>query len=220
MKKYLHSDQGADAYEEEEEGQGIPVWRFLFKGRIITYFAMIVVPIIACGYFLTYMFPILGSEYGISETNIGYAYLLNGLCVMCFSNILTDFFSKKMKKGTALALASGIYAFAFILVGWYQSVPVLLLSLVLLGLSDSFGLPLQTGYYTDLEEVKQFGYDRAIGIYSLFENGAQAMGSFVFSYVLLIGVKEGLWMVGGTIVILAVVFLLISMGTMLFRKKS
>ena len=219
VKKYLHSDETTSA-EEVEEVQSLSIWKFLFKGRIIIYFAMIVVPIIACSYFLNYMFPILGSEYGLSETNIGYAYLLNGLCVMCFSNVMTEFFGRKMKKGMALALASCIYAVAFLLVGWYQSIPVLLLSLVLLGLSDSFGLPLQTVYYTDLEEVKQFGYDRAIGVYSLFENGAQAMGSFVFSYVLLIGIKEGLWLVAGTIMVLAVLFLLISTGIAFMNKKS
>ena len=107
-------------------------------------------------------------------------------------------------------MASCLYAVAFFVVAWYQSIPALLIALVLLGLSDGFGLPLQTSYYTDLDEVRDFGYDRAIGIYSLFENGAQTAGSFLFSYVLLIGVKEGLLLVIALLLILAFVFFLSS----------
>ena len=129
---------------------------------------------------------------------------------MCFSNVLTNLFSKRVKKTTALVLASCLYAVAFFVVAWYQSIPALLIALVLLGLSDGFGLPLQTSYYTDLDEVRDFGYDRAIGIYSLFENGAQTAGSFIFSYVLLIGVKEGLLLVIALLLILAFVFFLSS----------
>ncbi len=212
VKKYLTFEQvEEDQLMEETDSQRMSIWNFLLKGKIITFFLMIVIPVIACGYFLNYMFPILASEYGMLETNIGYSYLLNGLCVMCFSNVFTHFFSTKVSKQTALVYAVCLYAVAFLIVAHYQSIVALLVALMLLGLSDCFGLPLQTGYYTDLEEVEQFGYDRAIGIYSLFENIAQSAGSFIFSYVLLIGVKEGLFLVAGTIVVLAMIFFLISL---------
>ena len=202
---------GEVAEKETTDGNtNMSVWKFLSRGKVLSFFVMIVVPIIACSYFLNYMFPILASDYGMAETNIGYSYLLNGLCVMCFSNVLTNLFSKRVKKTTALILASCLYAVAFFVVAWYQSIPALLIALVLLGLSDGFGLPLQTSYYTDLDEVRDFGYDRAIGIYSLFENGAQTAGSFIFSYVLLIGVKEGLLLVIALLLILAFVFFLSS----------
>ena len=207
---YLGVTGEAAEGESAEDSTTINVWKFLSRGKIVSFFVMIVVPIIACSYFLNYMFPILASDYGMAETNIGYSYLLNGLCVICFSNVLTNLFSKRLKKTTALVLASCLYAVAFFVVAWYQSIPALLIALVLLGLSDGFGLPLQTSYYTDLDEVKEFGYDRAIGIYSLFENGAQTAGSFIFSYVLLIGVKEGLLLVITLILILAFIFLLSS----------
>lgn len=203
--------------EEEEETSRISFGKFIFNHRIISYFLMIVIPVIACGYFLTYMFPILGAEYGMSDTNIGYSYLLNGICVICLSNVLTKTFSTKVDKRISLVISVLLYGVAFIIVGRYQNIYSILAALVLLGISDSFGLPIQTAYYTELDIVKKYGYDKAIGIYSLFENGAQALGSFVFSWVLIFGVGAGLRIVTEVIVTLSLGFILFSfMG----RKKS
>ena len=101
-------------------------------------------------------------------------------------------------------------AAAFVLVARLQSVPALLAAVALLGVSDSFGQPLQNGYFTDLEEVHHYGYDRALGVYSLISNAAQSLGSFVFSYVLIIGVSAGLIVASAALAGLALLFLLFS----------
>ncbi len=219
--KYLtrYSAAGSQA-ETGERGSGMSTFRFLLKGRVLVYFAMICVPMIAGGYFLIYTFPILAAGYGMQETHVGYAYLLNGLCIMAFSNVLTNFFSKKDRKRGALVLAAAIYGAAFVLVAVYQNIPALLAAIILMGLSDSFGLPLQTGHYTDLEEVKSFGYERAIGVYSLFENGAQAAGSFIFSYALVIGVRQGLFLITGILMALAVLFFVLDYGMVKRQRRG
>ncbi len=204
-RKYLST--GGVSQEEEEAG-GISTIKFIFNPGILGFFILIVVPVIACGYFLNYMYPIIGAEWGLSETNIGYSYLLNGLCVMALSRTLTNLFHKKKREG--LILAALLYAGAFFIVAWWQSIPSLFVALVLLGVSDSFGLPLQTSFYTDSSLVEKYGYDRAMGVYSLFENGAQAAGSFLFSYVLLIGVKHGLMLVLTVILIFTFIFAVFS----------
>jgi predicted MFS family arabinose efflux permease len=186
--------------------ESIGLFKFITNKSVLKFFLMIVIPIIACSYFLNYLYPILGSEYGLSENKIGYSFLINGLCVICLSSVLTNYFTKKVKKAYSLVIASLLYSAAFLCVAYMQNVLSLVIVLVLLGLSDSFGLPLQTSYYTDMDAVKKYGYDKSIGIYSLFENIAQAGGSFVFSYVLIIGVKKGLIIVLGIVAILAVIF--------------
>lgn len=203
---------GSEAVDEKTAAP-INLLQFMTGKGVLGFFLMIVIPVIACGYFLNYMFPILGSEYGLSETKVGYSYLINGLCVICFSEILTKFFSKKVKKAYALVVASLLYAAAFFFVSYFQNIYSLIAAMVLLGLSDGFGLPLQTSYYTDLEAVKKYGYEKSMGIYSLFENTAQAGGSFIFSYVLLIGVKDGLY-----IVLLVVSGLAIMFGILYFLQ--
>lgn len=70
---------------DEVSGTEENLLSFLTKRRVALYFLMIVIPVLASGYFLNYMYPILAEGYGLSETYIGYSYLLNGLCIMCFS---------------------------------------------------------------------------------------------------------------------------------------
>jgi len=204
------------------EGIAAPIgfMKFITSKGVLKFFLMIVIPVIACGYFLNFLFPILGFQYGLSETKVGYAFLINGLCVICFSNVLTNYFSKKVKKAYSLVIASLLYALAFLCVAYFQNIYSLIIVLVLLGLSDSFGLPLQTSYYTDLDAVKKYGFDKSMGIYSLFENIAQAGGSFVFSYVLIIGVKEGLNIVLSIVAILAILFGIMCFMYERFNKKK
>lgn len=190
-----------------EKGE-IGTLRFITSPRVAIYFAAIVIPVVACGYFLYYLYPIIAADFNISDTNIGYSLLINGVCIICFGTILTKYFAKKYNKVISLAASSILYVIAFVLFALYQNIPVLMLSLLILGLSDSFGLPMQASYYTDLKEVRRYGYERSMGIYSLFENGAQTFGSFLFSYVLIIGVKKGLLYIAGALVILVILFII------------
>lgn len=69
--------------------------QFIFRPRIISFFLLMMIPLLICGYFLNYMFPIVGSEWGLSETYIGYTYLLNGIFVLILGTPLTEFFSNR-----------------------------------------------------------------------------------------------------------------------------
>ena len=208
VSRYLSS---APDYRDEEQESGIlATLRFMFAPKVMLFIFMIVFPVVMCGYFLNYLFPILGDRYGLSETYIGYAYLINGFCAMMFGPVLTGLFTRARKKRLGLLIAAVLYAIAFFLVARLQNIPSLLAALALLGLSDGFGLSLQTGYFTDLEEVQKFGYDNALGVYSLFENGAQAVGPLVFSYALLIGIGRGLMVIAIALASLALLYIVFS----------
>lgn len=206
--------------QEAKEKGGISFKKFITNKSVLKFFILIVIPVIACSYFLNYLYPILGSDYGLSETKVGYSFLINGLCVICLSDILTQYFATKVKKAYSLVIASLLYCAAFLGVALMQNVLSLIIALLLLGLSDSFGLPLQTSFYTDLDAVKKYGYDKSIGVYSLFENISQCAGSFVFSYVLIIGVKKGLIIVLGAVAVLAVLFGITCFLGSCFGKKK
>ena len=202
------SDLETEEEETEDEKESISALGFLRNRRVIMFFLLIVVPVLIGGYFLGYMYPIVADEYGLSETNIGYSMLINAACVLVFSGYLTSFFSKKKRQKAGLFLCSIMYGLAFVVVAFLQNIPALLIALVILGVADSFGIPLQTVYYTELPESERFGYDRAIGMYSLFENFSQSIGSFVFSYVLLVGARKGLLVVTAAVVLMGLIFLL------------
>lgn len=205
MSRYLSASP--DFWEENQEtGGALATIRFILSPRVLLFFLMIVTPVVMCGYFLNYLFPILGDRYGLSETYIGYSYLINGFCVTMCGPALTGFFTRTRKRRLGLFIAALLYATAFFLVARLQNIPSLLVALSLLGLSDGFGLPLQSSFFTDLEEVEEFGYDGAFGVYSLFENMAQSIGPLVFSYALLIGIGRGLMLIAIALASLALLY--------------
>lgn len=191
----------------------------LLSIRVISYFGMIVIPSVICSYFLSYLFPILGNELGISETNIGYAFLINGIIVLCLGKPITNLIGKKLKKEKALVLSIILYAFAFILYAYFPSILALIAALLFFGISDGFGLPIQASYYTDLKEVQAFGYEQAMGIHSLIENMSQTLGSYVFSYILIYGVKKGLLSMAWIFILFAILFMIISFFASYRLKK-
>ncbi len=204
--------------EAEEESGSLNIIAFVFNPKVFSLLFMIVAPVLMSSYFLNYMYPIIGSGFGLSDTYIGYSYLLNGLCVMFFGGLLTSFFTRVKRKQEGLLMASLLYAFAFFIVIRFESIPALFAALAILGISDSFGLPLQSGYYTELEAVQKYGYDKALGIYNLIINVAQSIGPFVFGYVLIAGMGKGLTIVLITLIVLAIAF--ITIGKTVDKKRS
>lgn len=210
---YIHdADKNNEAQQEAdmEQASGMSTLRFILCPKVILYFVGIVIPVVAGGCFLAYLYPILGEQLGVSETNIGYSYLINGICIICLGGILTRVVIRRFNKNGALLTSALLYAGAFIMYALYPGVPTLLLTLVLLGVSDSYGLPAQSTYFTDLEEVRQYGYDKAMGVYSLIENLSQVLGSFLFGIILIKGVKIGLIYAGMAIMAAAVLFFIFS----------
>ena len=189
-------------------GSGMSTARFLLSPHVLLYFIGIVIPVVAGGYFLAYLYPLLGENLGISETNIGYSYLLNGVCIICLGGFLTKQLTRRLGQKGSLALVAVLYAGAFLIYAVWSGISTLMVLLVLLGASDSYGLPAQSTYYTDMKEVQAYGYDKAMGVYSLFENMSQVFGSFIFGIIYVNGVTVGLTITGGVIFAAAVLFFL------------
>lgn len=202
--------------QEEEEESCIPFRKFISSPRVLLYFVGILFPVVAGGYYLNYLYPVIGEGLGIPDSYIGYSYLLNSLCIMFLGNMLTRLFSRYLGQKLSMIAASAIYAGTFLLVGLFPTIPVLLLALVLLGISDSFGMSIQASYFTNLPEVEQYGYERSMGISNLVDNLAETAGSFLFGYVLVIGLKEGLMLMGALVLILALLFGIFGKG----RKEA
>ena len=81
------------------------------------------IPVVAGGYFLAYLYPLLGEELGMSETNIGYSYLINGICIICLGNFLTKQLTHRIGQKGSLALAAVLYAGAFLLYAVWPGIP-------------------------------------------------------------------------------------------------
>ncbi len=221
--RYLINDditETEDEADQTEHEKKITAVRFILNPRVISFFVFMLIPLLISGYFLYYMFPIVGSEWGLSDTYIGYAYVLNGLFATILGKTFTEFFSRGNLKPVGLFLATVLYSGAFLLVAVNQNILSLLGALVILGIADSFGIPLLSNYFTDIKAVEEYGYDRALGVYSLFENGAQSLGSFVFGIVLTVGVARGLKTMIAVLATLSVSFLVSVIFCMKKERKT
>lgn len=203
---YIKNDNINHTNIEQSEQKNMSTLKFIFAPKVFFYFIGIVIPVVASGYFLSYLYPLLGAELGISESNIGYSYLINGACIICLGNMLTRSIANKIKQNGALVSSAILYVLSFALYAIYPSVITLLLTLLLMGISDSYGLPIQSTYYTDLEEVEKYGYGRAMGVYSLFENLSQVIGSFIFGVIYMYDVRKGLLVASVVLLIAAALF--------------
>lgn len=214
--KYLNHELPEEEATEESEGEKGNLFKFLLNPSVLTFFAFIMIPLLVCGYFVNYLFPILGAEWGLSETHISYAFILNGLVILITGTPVSAFMSNHKIKNVGLFLSALIYAGGFLLIAVFQNIPALLTSVFILGLAESFSIMLPA-YFTDLKIVEKFGFDRALGIYSLLENASESVSSFIFSIAFVVGLKEGLMTVIYIIAALALVFLI---GSFVFGRKE
>lgn len=195
-----------ETQEEKKETAKIPFVKFLFSPRVLLYFIGIVLPIAAAGYYMNYLYPVIGAQFGISETNIGYSYLIHAFFIMACGNVLTRYLTRRLAKKWVIVLSAALYTVSFLLTGWFQSVPALFLTLALLGIANSFGGPVQSSYFAELPEVAKYGYDRSVGILGLVSNLSETCGPFLFGCVLAAGLKQGLVIMASVILVLAVIF--------------
>jgi predicted MFS family arabinose efflux permease len=193
--------------QRDAEKPTLGTLNFIMSPRIFIFFTALLIPIIASGYFLIYMFPVVGFDLGISESNIGYSFLLNSLVVIIFGPTLTKFFSEKLGKPLSLTIWGVVYASAFVLFAILQNIPSLLAALIMLGFADSFGQSLYASYFTSQPQTADYGFGRAIGICNIAENIAQTVGPFVFCYALQIGLQKGLTLLAFALITLTCIFL-------------
>ncbi len=205
--KYIHIPRGTGIVEKEEKSEFGTFLRFLFTPRIIAFFICAMVPYLIFSYYLHYFFPIYGAENGLTDANIGQAFLMNGIWVIYLGPIVTRWLLKHIGSKWSIVVGSMIYIGALIYFALNQSIVVALITLVLLGIADSFTFTAHSVYYADLPQVERYGEAKAMGVYSMFENLGQAIGPIVYSVILMGNLQVGMMSISVIGIVLIVIFL-------------
>jgi len=192
--------------KEVAEAKTVHFLTFLFKPKIFIYLIGVLIPYLACGYFLHYFFPIFGDDQGLSELEIGQAFLLNGIWVVFLGPFLAKFVLKKIGNVKTILLGLLLYAGAFASFSFNPTILISLVVLVIMGIADSFTFTAQNVYFTELKEVELYGVNKSMGAYSLFENLGQAIGPILFSYVIIIGIRKGIIALCAVLLCLCLIF--------------
>ncbi len=175
--------------------------------NILGFFLFIVVPVSVSGMFLYYFFPLFAEENGISPSNIGRIFLLNGLCIVYLGPILSHMTEKYLGTMKSLVLAGLLVFSALMLFSGLGTIFSAAAAVVLLGVAEGFGLTAQVNYFISRKASARLGEGKSMGYYSLVENFGQMIGPFIFASLLAFGSAKGVGMIG--LALLAALFLFV-----------
>jgi len=182
--------------------------RFIKDQDVLLFLCLIFLPLLAAGVFLNYAFPLLAQEHNLSQGDISRAFLFNGLCIIYLGPVLTRLTSRYLGNRGALVLSSlvvaaGMFAFMF-----FGNMAAALALVVLLGVSDSFGTAAQTGYFLNLQAVRQMGLSKGIGYFSIIVNIGKMVGPLIFGLAFTWGAQKGVGVLAVFLTVMLAVFLL------------
>ncbi len=208
-----HQDTTLPLYQRRDYG----VLKFLFNPKVLFYFILIITPTYVASTFLGYYFPLYAEEVlKLTTGNIGRLFILNGLFVIYLGPILTVQLKRYLGTSGSLALSSLLWGGALILFALTGNIIGAIITLIIMGLSEGFGVTAQNDFYLDMKASKLLGEDKAISYFELIGKFAETLGPIIFSFALLLGVFYGLVSIGIGIVVALLIFLIVSGVT---RKK-
>lgn len=157
----------------------IGLGRFISSPRVWGYMFCLQIPYIMLNSFIFYYVPIYGAEQGFSETITSLLLVVYSMCSVFFGVALTDFFIKKFKSLT-IYISTVMSLAALLLFGASPTVPILVVTLLIMGISSSFGTSTKSVYFTQLPQVRAYGEEESMGIYNLSDNIGESVGPMVF----------------------------------------
>lgn len=167
--------------EDELTAAGV---KTLFGSREVPSFLVCIQnPYILFSAFAMYFVPIFCGERGYSETTVSLLLLCYAELSIYAGDSLTDLAQRRLGRN-AMHLAIALNIAALLVFALTQSLTGMMLALLILGLSASFGKPVQQKYFMDLPQVEAYGADRAMGVYNFTENIGESASPMILAWVL------------------------------------
>jgi predicted MFS family arabinose efflux permease len=161
---------------------------FIRNRVILSFFALIQNPYIIFNSFVFYFIPIIAGELGYSETIISVLLMLYSEVAVIIGSRMSDATDKAFGD-YAMYLALGLNIIAFAAYISLGNLAGIIVGLLIMGISASFGKPAQQSYFLKQKVTIDYGQDNAMGVYNFSENIGESLGPIVFGR--LIGVAFG-----------------------------
>lgn len=191
-------NDGNKSKDLEKKVNGCSLKTFLSNRQVFSYFLLILIPTAICSMFLDYFFPIFAKEAGISLSNIGRAFLINGLCIVYLGPILSQSIGKYFNDKKSMLIGCMLVVGGLMIFTVNATLVTAFIGVFLLGIADSFGLVAQTNYFLGLKASVDLGQGQALGYYSNVKKVGQMLGPFIFGSFLGFGNKIGVGIIAVT----------------------
>lgn len=177
---------------EESEKSKNSIIRFILNKQVFGFFLLILIPFSICAMFLNYYFPIYANNIGISSSDVGRAFMVNGLCIVYLGPLLSKYFKNAVGNKKALIISVLLTSSAILIFALTGSIAGAVIALLLIGISDSFGVSAQIGDYMNIDAAKEAGEGKAVAYYSIIGKLGQMLGPIAFAAVSFQGTQKGI----------------------------
>jgi MFS family permease len=179
-----------DEKREEKHGS-MTLKQFVFNKNVLCLMAFVQIPYIVMSSFTYYYVPIFAELQGLGENESCMLIMISSLCSVYLSVALTDYLGNKIKHNT-IYLSSFITFVALIMFALHMSVPMLIVTLIMIGIANSFGTTSRVKYFTSSKEANAYGQDRAMGIYNFVDNIGESAGPMLLASIVSTGFFVGI----------------------------
>ncbi len=182
---------------------------FLSNYSVLGFFLLILFPLAVCSMYIDYYFPIFAAGQGVSTSNIGRAFMLNGIVIAYLGPVLSNYTHRKFGMKYSVFASGVIISGALLLFYTFGSIEMAYMVVILMGLSESFGLVAQNSYFINLEATQKFGKGAALGYSENIRKLGHMLGPLIFGSSIALGTL-GIGLIGALTLILVILFLLSS----------
>ncbi|MEZ5014487.1 MAG: MFS transporter [Chitinophagales bacterium] len=136
-------------------------------------------------------------EYAMDEKGIGLLLALNGVIVFCLEMILVFNLEKKFAVRTLIITGCLLLATGYFIFNMYHGIIVLIISMVLLSLSEIFAMPFMMSYIIARADAANRG--NYIGLYTIFWSIATILAPLISSHTIESFSFSTLWWILGSL---------------------
>ncbi len=200
---------------EVKKISAIDVMKYFSNRNVFLFFFAAFIPVSICSMFLTYMFPVFAESRHISAGDISRVFMMNSLIIIYLGPTIVRYLSAKeaLRGKWSMVLYIGVTLSGLLLFAIHPSIMTAVVIVLLVGLGDSFGLPMSNDYLLGLKASSDIGYDNSVGYLNFIGNIGQMAGPVLMGYLFAMGYDKG------TIVIIIGMTLLLLIFTIGSRTK-
>lgn len=189
---------------------GMSFVKFIFSRRVFSYFVFMIFPYLVLNAFIYYFLPLEGGKNGMSEELISQIVFAYGMVSIYVGPMLTGFLLGRFKARATLVIGGALLVGALLLYAFLPSISILMVSVILFALADSFSFPAQNIYFAQLPEAQRYGSGAALGVNNVVSGLASTASSYCFAAAMIVGTQFGLIALGVLVAGFFLMFILTS----------
>ena len=186
------------------------LFRFIFDSKVFSVLFLSVVPMSICLVgILFYLGPIYLKNLGSSQSDIGRALIVFGLCVIYLGPVIGKYVDRSQNKKAFIFVSGIIGGISLVVFKFYEGFGAMIFAIGMLGLSSSIGVTAQTVFALSPEVSKSIGSGRALSIHRAVDKLGQMLGPIIIGGVIAAkNIRDGLAVVGLVYMLASFVFVI------------